>query len=133
MARTTQTRSIIRLFRFRTLPHQNFSFEPFLTRTSFEPYLTKTYLQLIRTQPVATMKNLPVWIVLFSAVAISRTCTVVAEGIDDMCCLCDECYPLASGRDNLNVDEFGTTCNEQLLAMAAPDNASTNGSGECAQ
>jgi hypothetical protein len=77
------------------------------------------------------MMHLSAWIVLFSTVAMSRAYTVSAEGIDELCCLCDECYFPASGRDNLNVDEFGTTCYEQLLSMADNDNASTNGSGEC--
>jgi hypothetical protein len=75
--------------------------------------------------------NLYTWIVLLCAVAISRTYTVSAEGIDDLCCLCDECNFPASGRDNLNVDQFGSTCYDKLLDMADTENASTNGSGEC--
>jgi hypothetical protein len=77
------------------------------------------------------MMNLSAWIVLFCTVAISRTSTVSAEAIDELCCLCDECYFPASGRDKLNVDEFGTTCYEQLLSMADTENSSTNGSGQC--
>jgi hypothetical protein len=77
------------------------------------------------------MMNLSAWIVLFCTVAISSPYTVSAEGIDELCCLCDECYFPASGRDNLNVDQFGTTCYEQLLSMADTENSSTNGSGEC--
>jgi hypothetical protein len=77
------------------------------------------------------MRNCSTWIVLFFTVVISRTYTVSAESIDELCCLCDECYFPASGRDNLNVDEFGTTCYEQLLSMTDPENSSTNGSSEC--
>lgn len=77
------------------------------------------------------MMNLSAWIVLFCTVVISSPYTVSAEGIDELCCLCDECFFPASGRDNLNVDEFGTTCYEQLLSMADTENSSTNGSGEC--
>jgi hypothetical protein len=75
--------------------------------------------------------NISGWIVLSFTVIISRTYTVSAEAIDELCCLCDECYFPASGRENLNVDEFGTTCYEQLLSMSDTENASTNGSGEC--
>jgi hypothetical protein len=77
------------------------------------------------------MMNPYTWTVLLYVVAISRTYTVSAEGVDELCCLCDECYFPASGRDNLNVDQFGTTCYDQLLSMADTENASTNGSGEC--
>jgi hypothetical protein len=77
------------------------------------------------------MLNVSIWIVLFFTVATSRIYTVSAEGLDELCCLCDECSSPASGRDNLNVDQFGTTCYDQLLSMADTDNASTNGSGEC--
>jgi hypothetical protein len=79
------------------------------------------------------MMNLSAWIVLFSTVAISNTNTVSAEAVDELCCLCDQCYFPASGRDNLNVDEFGTTCYQQLLSMADTENSSTNGSGQCAK
>jgi hypothetical protein len=76
------------------------------------------------------MMNLSAWIVLFCTVAISNTITVSAQG-DDLCCLCDECHFPAPGRDNLNVDEFGTTCYQQLLSMADPENASKVGSQQC--
>jgi hypothetical protein len=77
------------------------------------------------------MLTVSIWIVLFFTVAISRTHTISAEGLDELCCLCDECYFPAAGRDDLNVDQFGTTCSDQLLSMADTDNASTNGSGAC--
>jgi hypothetical protein len=79
------------------------------------------------------MMNISAWIVLSLTVIISRTYTVSSEGIDDLCCLCDECSLPASGRENLNVDEFGTTCYEQLLSMSDPQNPSTNGSEECTE
>lgn len=75
--------------------------------------------------------NLSAFVVLLCTVAISNTYSVSAEAIDELCCLCEECYFPASGRENLNVDEFGTTCYEQLLSMADTANGSTNGSGEC--
>jgi hypothetical protein len=75
--------------------------------------------------------NISAWIVLSFTVIISRTYTVSAEAIDELCCLCDECNSPASGRGYLNVDEFGTTCYEQQLSMADTENASTNGSEEC--
>jgi hypothetical protein len=77
------------------------------------------------------MMNLSTWIVLFCTVATYSPYTVSAETFDELCCLCDECEFPASGRDNLNVDQFGTTCYDQLLSMADTENASTNGSGEC--
>jgi hypothetical protein len=79
------------------------------------------------------MMNLSAWIVLFCTVAISNTYTVSADSMDEMCCLCDECYFPAPGRGDLNVDKFGTTCYEQLLSMADHENSSTNGSRECTE
>jgi hypothetical protein len=82
---------------------------------------------------IVTMMNLSSWSVLLLTVVLSRTAIVSADYWDELCCLCDECDFPASGRENLNVDQFGTTCYDQLLNMADTENSSTNGSAECAK
>lgn len=73
-------------------------------------------------------------LLLLAVVALSRTASVSAENPDDLCCLCDECGFPASGRDNLNVDEFGATCYDKLLEMVDPENInvlSSDGKQQC--
>jgi hypothetical protein len=72
------------------------------------------------------------FIILTGALASLAT-RATADYWDQLCCLCDECDFPASGRENLNVDQFGTTCYDQLLDMADTENGSTNGSAECAK
>lgn len=60
-------------------------------------------------------------------------CALTARANEEynVCCLCDDCDFVAPGRDDFNVDQFGTTCYDLLLDMADDQTESQPGNGKC--
>ena len=69
--------------------------------------------------------------IAFGSVLLLNNVVHPVQGINELCCLCDECGPPLEDRYGLLVDNSGTTCMDILFEMADDTNDSTPGSQAC--
>jgi hypothetical protein len=60
-----------------------------------------------------------------------RLLRVQSDETIGICCLCEDCDFVVSGREVSPVDELGTTCYDVLLEMADNENDLAQGNGAC--